>query len=226
MSKAVVVQFGTGDCAEMLRISGPAHAAYCARHGFDFRSIMTRQVPQRRPEWEKVHAIGAALQAGYELVIWLDADTLIVDPDADLREAIPEGCDLAARKLLYHLLGRSIQQFGPLFNFGVVILRNTPASKRFLEELWEAGPITKQRCVDKDGRNWTDAYTVLREEARANWILQGNRAADAGELPIVHELEARFNSFTEYQDERPVVMAWHGMQRETTRKRMIAEISQ
>lgn len=209
----------------MLRISGPAHAAYCARHGFDFRVIMDRQVPQRRPEWEKIHAIGAALQAGYELVIWLDADTLIVDPQTDLREGLPAGADMAARLLEYHLLGKSIRQLGPLYNFGVVMLRNVPATHRFLEELWEAGPITKQRSIDKFGRDWTDAYTVLREEARGNWILQGNRGAELLELPIVHDLEARFNSFTEYQIDGAVVKAWHGLQRETTRKRMIAEIS-
>jgi hypothetical protein len=76
---------------EMLKLTEARHAEYCKRYGFDYMCLYENPVPEQDPlkgSWGKVRLISDALYDGYDYVVWLDADTLIVDFDADLRDAV------------------------------------------------------------------------------------------------------------------------------------------
>lgn len=76
---------------EMLQLTEAWHAEYCKKHGIDYQCIYTNPIPDSDPlkgSWGKIKLIRDALYEGYEYVFWLDADTLIVDLDADLRSAV------------------------------------------------------------------------------------------------------------------------------------------
>lgn len=69
------------------------HRNYCNDWGIDYRCIIDDPAPEldnKYGSWGKVRLVCDALLE-YDQVIWLDADTLIKDIKADLRDAIEWG---------------------------------------------------------------------------------------------------------------------------------------
>jgi len=76
---------------KLLELNTERNSAYCLRHGFDYWHVVENVLPDTDPtrgSWSKIELMRRGLEAGYKYVIWLDADTLIRDLDADLREAV------------------------------------------------------------------------------------------------------------------------------------------
>lgn len=60
-------------------LTTPLMRAYAERHGMDFKC--QREYPDRYPAyWQKLVDVVAAFDAGYEQVLWLDADQMITTP--------------------------------------------------------------------------------------------------------------------------------------------------
>lgn len=77
----------------MLELTRPHHGAYCEKWGFDYWCKFENNLPDSDPlrgSWAKVELMRQALR-DYQSVVWLDADTLIVDFETDLRDAIQLG---------------------------------------------------------------------------------------------------------------------------------------
>ena len=76
---------------EMLELSIDHNARYCESYGFDYWHRIENSLPGSDPlkgSWSKVELMRQGLEAGFDTVIWLDADTIICDLDTDLRDAI------------------------------------------------------------------------------------------------------------------------------------------
>lgn len=94
MKNAVLIQQIYPDTpgVAMLELTKAHHEFYCERWGFDFWHRVENSLPDSDPlkgSWAKVELMKQALK-DYRYVVWLDADTLIVDLETDLRDAIQD----------------------------------------------------------------------------------------------------------------------------------------
>ena len=89
MSRRVVVTLAAGRAGkELLAVSGPVMQAYARRVGADFKAVTNPAVSPGYPLGAKF-AAGRAFAAGYDRLLFLDAD-LILSPDCpDLFAAVP-----------------------------------------------------------------------------------------------------------------------------------------
>ncbi len=182
-SKAILIQQATGAHTQMLDLTGARHEAYAARHDLTFWSVRGDVQFERATHWNKIRLVQSALALGYELVVWLDADTLIVRPEEDLRDALPDGPPIGLCRHPQPWQGQSHHH-----NSGVIFVRNTPLARRFFDEVWTAGPVNHP---------W-------HEQVRVMEVMEN--IPDA-----VQPLDDRWNSsegITPRAD--AVIRAWHG----------------
>ena len=97
--------------------------------------ILQPDTSDRPATWSKITRIREVLQAGFEYCFYVDADTLFVRFDEDIRNYIPAGKDLC---ICWHDPDNS-EDYSPIqghFNAGVMIWRNCAWSIDFLDEIW------------------------------------------------------------------------------------------
>jgi hypothetical protein len=81
--KRAIATFGIGKCEAMLNIALPSYQAFAKRHGYDlFTATVVEN--ERPPAWYKVPMLQGLLSE-YDEVLWLDADTVIVDGREDMQ---------------------------------------------------------------------------------------------------------------------------------------------
>ena len=100
---------------------------YGRRHGYDV--AYSPGADCNRPHsWHKLLLISDLFDAGYESVLWVDADAMVVDFAADPADLIqPE-------KHLYMVRHEVDGRLIP--NAGVFMLRNCPWSRRLIDRMW------------------------------------------------------------------------------------------
>jgi galactosyl transferase GMA12/MNN10 family len=84
-----LVTFAVGGFQPLLELAQPGLEEYADRHGY---TLLTDPpvVLARPPSWHKITTLLAALE-DYEEALWIDCDTIIVDPSLDLADEIPPG---------------------------------------------------------------------------------------------------------------------------------------
>jgi hypothetical protein len=190
----MLLQQASGRWTRMLDVSASRHNAYAARHGLNYWSFRGEFQIDRAVVWNKIILIQWALVSGFDLVIWLDADTLVVNPKADPRKALSEGPPIG---MCRHPIPWDDQPWH--FNAGVIFVRNTALAREFFQRVWEAGPV--------DG--W-------QEQTRMNEM--SRQMPDA-----VQPLPAKWNSTLNVNAcKNPVIQAWHGIGHIETVRRMKA----
>ena len=185
MSSVVLIQQASGASRPLLELTARRHANYCARHGITYWSLIGDVQIERAPHWNKIVLIRHALALGFQTVAWLDADTLIVRDDEDIRGAINGGGPLAMAEHPAPGLNGSPCHW----NSGVMIMRNTSRTRQFFDAVWKSGPLEKHP--------WHDQARILD-------LLP--------QFPgLVQRLDNRWNSTYKLTDlERPIIKAWHG----------------
>ncbi|MCW3053740.1 MAG: hypothetical protein JWN14_2910, partial [Chthonomonadales bacterium] len=181
-SDAILIQSAAGEHTNLLKITRAHHEAYARRHHIDFVCRMEAQQQERPATWDKILLVLQALRSGkWEYVIWLDADTLIVDSAADLRKALPPDI----------WLGMVKHGNPPWFNAGAIYIRNTPKSLAFFEEVWNTFPAE---------HFWEDNMAIIR-------VLGFDPTRWQGVAVIGDEWNStRFMNVVD----NAVVKAWHG----------------
>ena len=115
---------GSGPHEALLAISQPTFAAYAERHAYEL--ITSNQAdPRRPPAWAKVPMLREAL-ASYDLVLWVDADAVIVDGTRDI------GGELEPDRFL------GLVRHGDVPNTGVMLLRSGDLARDLLDRTWSA----------------------------------------------------------------------------------------
>jgi hypothetical protein len=117
---------GSGPHEALLEISRPTFAAYAARHGYELITS-TESDPRRPAAWAKVPMLREAL-GPYELVVWIDADAVIVDGGADIADSLEPDRFLG--------LVRHGEQRVP--NTGVMLWRAGEPARELLRRVWDA----------------------------------------------------------------------------------------
>jgi hypothetical protein len=186
MNRAVLIQQASGQHAAMLEITAQRHADYCARHGITYWSLIGDVQFSRSAHWNKIVLVQHALELGFETVAWLDADTLIVRDDEDIRGALNGGGPLGLA--LHPLPG--LDDRANHYNSGVMIMRNTSRTREFFNAVWEKGPLGNHQ--------W-------HEQARILDLLPA--------FPdLVQPLDPRWNATNGLPPVRdPIIKAWHGI---------------
>jgi len=190
MNDTIIIQqvYSNSDYLDMVKMTIQRHLDYCNKHKMDLHLEYGNVIPEYPIEyggWAKVELIKARLNPSllYKHVIWLDADAVIVDMSADLRDACPksEGVGMTRNPLPF-----------PHFNVGMMYITNGETVRRFVREwlTWYPGPIN----------GW-------HEQAMLN-IMQLIPTYQG----ILCEIDFKYNSCKDAgtQVDKPVVQAFHG----------------
>lgn len=200
-SNCVLIQQASGAHRSLLSLTQNLHSEYCERHGIDYWAFFgsPNDIGDRAPNWSRVLLMEQANVAGYEYIIWLDADCLIVG-DVDLRE----GCE----KIGFNMTRHDMSIFRDAghadlydhWNTGAIYYRTSLGSASDLNYWWG---------TPDEGHGWADQHSF-------------NLAVKDGVIDTPNRIDLRWNSTLPYfTSPEPVVMAWHGFGDVETRKRAI-----
>ena len=126
--RKAIVSLGTGPQRILLRIARTTIVPYARRHGYALH-LHEETLDDRRPAaWSKIVAL-QELQSHYDVLVWLDADLMIVDGRPDIASELEEGQFL-------HLV-EHITTEGRMPNSGVMLLRTGEHCHEFLQQVWD-----------------------------------------------------------------------------------------
>jgi hypothetical protein len=135
-ARKAIVSLGCGPQALLLRLAACSFRPYAARHGYALE-LRTEVLDRSRPApWSKVVLL-RELARRYELLLWLDADLVIVDRSLDIAEELEEG------RFLY--LAEHATKEGRMPNSGVMLLRGGEPTIEFLEEVYAQEDLVEHR---------------------------------------------------------------------------------
>jgi hypothetical protein len=126
--RKALCSIGSGPHEALLAVSEPTFRAYAERHGYELITS-TAAHPDRPPAWAKVPLIRSTLD-DYDLVLWIDADAVIVDAAEDIAGALAPAAQLG---LVQH---RRDAELIP--NTGVMVWRSGEFARSLLDRTWGA----------------------------------------------------------------------------------------
>lgn len=181
----------------------PIHGTYCRKWGFDYVANSQKVIELYQEEdkakfshaWDKIILIDQALEAGYEYIFWIDHDCVIVDFNADLRDAF----DDAAKDIMMCVHPGFPQGGLPShFNAGVMAVRNSERTKEFFQEVinnrYSGPPWFEQDVMNALFRDfkWMDIVGVMGDRY--------NSTPNANQVPIEQTVIAAFHGVGGYHD--------------------------
>ena len=109
-------------------ISEPVNWSYCRWYGYGF--IQSARLTDRPPSWDKVALLLRKL-SDYDYIWIVDADCVVTNPGITLESIIDlaPGADMLITKDTNGI------------NAGSVIVKNTAASRKFYQSVWDMGPV-------------------------------------------------------------------------------------
>jgi hypothetical protein len=132
----------------------------------------------RPPAWGKVPLLLAALQSA-DVVAWVDADALVLDPSQDLAGEMRAGKDL-------YLVEHAHPSGEVTANSGVMMLRTSRWSRRFLDRVWA--------CEDLTDHMWWENAAIMRVLGYRIDTQPVTRGDDARLVRKVRFLDTAWNS--------------------------------
>lgn len=143
--RKVLCSLAVGPQERLLRLARPSFERYAARHGYELDLRRQLLAPERPPPWSKVPLLRRGLE-GHDLVVWVDADAVIVDPARDIAEDVPDDRFLGLVEHRYD--GVAVP------NTGVLVLRRGDLATEFLDAVWA--------CEDLVDHRWWENAAVMR----------------------------------------------------------------
>jgi len=128
MRKAIAT-IGAGPMGAVLDLSAQTFRRLAEVHGYDVVIGSGDDAEGRPAPWGKITLIRRLL-ASYDLVLWLDADTVVLSFDRDPVDDLPADC---FQGLVQHTRGDEL-----IPNTGVWLVRSEPRTFEFLDEVWGA----------------------------------------------------------------------------------------
>jgi hypothetical protein len=145
-SNMVICCLATGkNHVAALEIMKPTVEYYGKLHGIDTLFYNKKLLPNEMAKKHKIFLLYNLLKY-YEIVMWMDSDTIIVDPRDDIRSALTT--DHVVYMTSYH-------RRKPLFpNSGVIVVKRDPKTIEILEAVW--------RHKKKRSDEWWDQQAFLK----------------------------------------------------------------
>ncbi|MBS4176690.1 putative nucleotide-diphospho-sugar transferase [Lederbergia citrea] len=206
-SNMVICCLATGKNHEdALEIMKPTVEYYGKLHKIDTLFFKEKLLPKEMAKKHKILLLYNLLKY-YEIVMWMDSDTIFVNPEEDIRN------ELNTEHVVYmaSYFGRE-----PLFpNSGVIVVKRDPKTFEILEKVW-----TFKR---KHGRGWWDQQAFLELLGFKNDyinILAYNGPTEY--TPLIGNLHLKWNSRPNRKDvsKNPVIMHHCGLDWWVRLKRM------
>jgi len=129
--RKVLCSLGIGTHADLLELAKSTYETYAHLHGYDLALSEQPLTVDRPAAWSKVLLIRQLLDR-YELVMWIDADAMVVNPEVDIVNAIDDA------HFLWMVEHHVSVQDEPLFNSGVMVVRSSEDAASFFDEVWKS----------------------------------------------------------------------------------------
>lgn len=190
----------------------PRMKAFAATHGYEQRFIHGDN--WKRPRgWLKIEAIRAALEDGFDFILWMDVDAIVLRNDVDVRTAAVDGADL---HMAWHGPNTSeimATDFVPHFNSGIMLIRATDWSRAFFKQVWEIGQLRHP---------WFDQATILHALGFDECLGLGpNRPGEPNRSRLAR-LDTAWNSIPGLATvPDPIVHHYAGISNPSTRLKMV-----
>ncbi len=127
----------------LLAMTWPNKKAYCDKHGYHLVDSSPYLDNSRPPSWSKIVAARRLLvEEKCDWVIWLDADTVIMNSLKKLEDLLPEEHDFVVTK-----------QKSRSYNAGAWIIKNTPWAIQFLDTWWSMDEYVRVKGLSVSGDN-------------------------------------------------------------------------
>jgi hypothetical protein len=143
--RKVIVSLGTGPQARLLALASRSFRRYAARHGYELELRTEILDPTRPAPWSKVVLL-RELAREYELLLWLDADLVVVDDSTDIADELEDG------RFLY--LVEHHTKEGRMPNSGVMMLRGGESTIAFLADVYAQEDLV--------GHRWWENAAICR----------------------------------------------------------------
>lgn len=225
--KLLIIQSGDENVARYLNRSEPFHRAYAEQCGADYWRFDGSWQRGIHPAWNRWPMMLDAFERGYDRVLWMDSDTLVVKPDVNV-------FDLA----IYSHEGRCVigpgEEPGEEYSAHFVMRRTAggaywPADGADQYEQWNDGVVLCNRSAVESIRFLWLCRTrrPLPHHSPSMWEL--NWLLDfAKEHPAwIVQMDQRFNwqPFNGASPEQyAVIKAWHGIPHEQRWREFSAEV--
>jgi hypothetical protein len=134
--KKAIVSLGTGRQSRLLALAARSFGRYAKRHNYSLE-LRTETLDRSRPApWSKI-ALLRGLADTHDLLLWLDADLVIVDSSLDIAS------ELEGDRFLY--LVEHHTKEGRMPNSGVMLLRGGPQTVSFLDDVYAQEDLIEHR---------------------------------------------------------------------------------
>jgi galactosyl transferase GMA12/MNN10 family len=125
-AKVCVISAAVGDTyKKIVQLGTYNKLEYCFKHGYDFLLAQENLDKNRHVYWTKILLTLKALDnRENDYVVWVDADTLIMNLNTKIEDLVKDGSDFYIAKDLNGI------------NSGVYIIKNTPWAKDFMNNVY------------------------------------------------------------------------------------------
>lgn len=188
MNDTIIFQhvLSNSPCCEWLALTTPITLQYCLKHHMDYHCIVGT-MNEMPGHWDVPLLIKSFMDLKYTNVIYLDADTVIVDSNVDMREAIVTD-KIGA---VWHDMVRTEGDLSH-FNVGALYVANT-AKVRYFVDLW----------IAKKPGNSMNKFPLTFEQGVFNTF--------GTEMIIIHKLDNKWNAEIGISpSDHAVVQGFHG----------------
>ena len=188
MRDAIIIQqaYSGSPYVHMIEFNYRRHVAYALRHRFDYMAFfgtMMQTEEAFKGAWEKLYMIQQALERGYELIAYIDADAMIADLKADLRDAL--------RKTPFSIGACKHPAHHGHLNAGVLFFRRADRTLQFVND-W-----LSRRAGETS--NWQEQAVLNR---------MANEPTYAGVVGIIPDIYNATRAASTYSDDA-VIIGYH-----------------
>ncbi|PMC38590.1 hypothetical protein CJ195_09025 [Bacillus sp. UMB0899] len=197
-SDMVICCLGVGSNHEAaLKIMRPTVEYYGKIHNIDTLFFTESLVPSKLAKKNKIFLLANLLKY-YETVMWMDSDTIIVDPTVNIRDELHSN---------YVIYMTSYFRRNPLFpNSGVIVAKRDKMTIEILEKVWN--------FKRKNGRGWWDQQAFLNLLGYKNRLVKVlGYNGPTKYTPYIGALDVKWNSRPNRKDtsKNPIIMHHCGM---------------
>ncbi len=207
-SSGRVITFYDAGFARFGDLAWAGICAYAERQGLDSARFSQRKTDRPAP-WEKIICIQESLDAGYDFVLWIDADAMIVDLEADIRREI-DGSPDKDFFLVRHEIGGGLSP-----NTGVIAVRNSERAKAALKRIWEMERFANHRWWEQAAFiSWFGLVDLLPEADRKTFVGYPDPEGrdERGDSQRIQWIDARWNCIPGVQEcDGPAIMHYAGL---------------
>jgi hypothetical protein len=130
-------------------VTTPSKRAYAERQGYDFHCERDYD-PASHPSWQKIRLFYDLLPL-YDAILWLDADTLVTNPEIRVEDLIG---DHAGLTLSRDWSGCTEEDYPKHFSMGNFVMTDSPESYRLLDLMgsrtrWANQPLWEQQAMQE-----------------------------------------------------------------------------